>query len=115
MFDRINGIEDFSKSISNNSNQISNIVVTDRLLYSSLSYQLRDEGFSFFMPLNPKDKITKHFQINSPLSVKMSEDFLFIGGLDDISYLSNPYNVRLLNKTNTKFLSEEIKIYEVFF
>ena len=115
VFDRINGIEDFSKSISNNSNQISNIVVTDRLLYSSLSYQLRDEGFSFFMPLNPKDKITKHFQINSPLSVKMSEDFLFIGGLDDISYLSNPYNVRLLNKTNTKFLSEEIKIYEVFF
>ena len=113
VFNRISGIKEFSKEIKNNINGLSNIVVTDRLLYSNLSYELREEGLNFFMPLSPDEKITKHFQINSSLNKNMNIGFLFLGNLSDISYLTNIPKTNLIKEYRPVFLSSTVKVYEV--
>lgn len=113
IFDRIIGIKEFSYEIKNDLGEISNIVVTDRLLYSSLSYEFRNQKLNFYMPKDPNHNITKHFQISSPLNKKMSDDFLLIGDVSDISYLENAPKVLFIKKYNPKFLSLPVKIYEI--
>ena len=92
-----------------------NVVISDRLLYSSLAYQYKNEKFKLLMPLSDNQKITKHFQIKSSLKKQMYDRFLFIGDSSEISYLENVPSVKLLKKTNPKFISTTIKIYEVTF
>ena len=65
------------------------------------------------MPKDPNHNITKHFQISSPLNKKMSDDFLLIGDVSDISYLENAPKVLFIKKYNPKFLSLPVKIYEI--
>jgi len=115
IFDRINGIQEFSDELSKGLEEKSNIVISDRLLYSSLAYQYKNEKFKLLMPLSHNQKITKHFQIKSSLNKKMDESFLFIGDLSEISYLENVPNVMLLKEFNPRFTSLPIKIYEVTF
>ena len=93
----------------------SNIVISDRLLYSNLAYQYKNEKFKLLMPLSHNQKITKHFQIKSSLNKEMHDSFLFIGNPSEISYLENIPNVRLLKESHPKFTSTPIKIYEVTF
>ena len=40
--------------IKNDLGEISNIVVTDRLLYSSLSYEFRNQKLNFYMHVSTK-------------------------------------------------------------
>ena len=115
IFDRINGIQEFSNELKKNLTEKSNIVVSDRLLYSSLAYQYKNEKFKLLMPLSHNQKITKHFQIKSSLNKEMYDSFLFIGDPSEISYLENISNVRFLKESHPKFTSSPIKIYEVIF
>ena len=115
IFDRINGIQEFSDEFKKDIEEKSNIVISDRLLYSNLAYQYKNEKFKLLMPLSHNQKITKHFQIKSSLNKEMHDSFLFIGDPSEISYLENIPNVRLLKESHPKFTSTPIKIYEVTF
>jgi len=115
IFDRINGIQEFSNELKKNLTEKSNIVVSDRLLYSSLAYQYKNEKFKLLMPLSHNQKITKHFQIKSSLNKEMYDSFLFVGDPSEILYLENIPNIRLLKESYPKFTSSPIKIYEVIF
>jgi len=115
IFDRINGIQEFSNELKKNLQDKSNIVVSNRLLYSNLAYQYKDEKFKLLMPLSHNQKITKHFQIKSSLNKEMHDNFLFIGSPPEISYLENTPNIRPLKEFHPKFTSSSIKIYEVIF
>ena len=115
IFDRINGINEFSNEFKKDLKETSNIVVSDRLMYSNLAYQYKNEQFKLFMPLSFSQKITKHFQIKSSLKKEMHSSFLFIGDPSEISYLENIPNIRLLKETHLKFTSSPIRIYEVTF
>ena len=109
IFDRINGINEFSNEFKKDLEEKSNIVVSDRLMYSNLAYQYKNEKFKLFMPLSFNQKITKHFQIKSSLNKEMHSGFLFIGDPSEISYLENIPNVRLLKEVHPKFTSSPIK------
>ena len=115
VFDRINGIKEFSNEFKKGLEETSNIVVSDRLMYTNLAYQYRNEKFKLFMPLSFNQKITKHFQIKSSLKKEMHDSFLFIGDPSEIYYLKNIPNVKLLKESHPKFTSSPIRIYEVTF
>ena len=115
VFDRINGVHEFSNELKKNLAEKTIIVVSDRLLYSSLAYQYKNEKFKLLMPLSHNQKITKHFQIKSSLDKEMNDSFLFLGDLSEISYLKNIPKIRLLKESHPKFSSSPIKIYEVIF
>ena len=55
-----------------------NIVISDRLLFSSISYELRDKNISFYMPHKNGDRITNHFKIKSPLDKNIDKKFLLV-------------------------------------
>ena len=111
----LNGIQEFSDEFKKDIEEKSNIVISDRLLYSNLAYQYKNEKFKLLMPLSHNQKITKHFQIKSSLNKEMHDSFLFIGDPSEISYLENISNVRFLKESHPKFTSSPIKIYEVIF
>ena len=115
IFDRINGINEFSNEFKKDLKEKSNIVVSDRLIFSNLAYQYKNEKFKLFMPLSLNKKITKHFQIKSSLNKEMHDSFLFIGDPAEISYLENIPNIKLLKETHLKFTSSPIRIYDVTF
>ena len=115
VFDRISGIREFSEELKAEMGGISNIVISDRLLYSNLSYEYKDEKYMLLMPLSQNKKISKHFQINYPLNKEMLDSFLFVGDPSEISYLKNNHKIKLLNEYRPKFTSSTLKIYEVTF
>ena len=114
-FDRIRGVELFSDKIKNNLGTINNIVISDRLLYSNLAYEFKNEEFVLYMPLSEKSKITKHFQIKHALNKNTKDDFLLIGDLSEIDYLKNKYSAKLISEQKTKFKSSAIRVYEIVF
>ena len=114
IFDRISGIDKFASEVSSMTN-INKFVVSDRMLFSSLSYELRRKEIEIFMPYNPEKPISNHFQINSSLKKNMSENFILIGSPENISYLSEARRIKLIKKIKKKFMSDEINIYEVNF
>ena len=114
-FDRINGMGNFSQEIKKYVGEINNVVVSDRLLYSSLSYELKEGGINFYMPLAPKEEITNHFQISSPLNKNMLESFILIGSPSEIEYLNSSNNIKLIKEMDVRFTNMPIKIYEVSF
>ena len=115
IFDRINGVRAFSNEINGFLVGKSTIVVSDRLLYSSLAYENKDKEIVFLMPLTPEQKISKHFQIDFSLDKKMADSFLLIGDASDIYYLTNDYKIVFLKEYHPKFLSSSLKVYEVSF
>jgi len=115
VFDRINGVESFAKEIKILIGENTNVVISDRLLYSSLSYELRGMGIDFLMPYNPSKTITKHFQLSSPLKKNIKESFVFMGELKELGYLESSYNFRLIKEISVKFTNIPIKVYEVSF
>jgi len=115
IFDRINGIKEFSKVIKKDFGEKSNIVVSDRLLYSNLAYEYKNEKFILLMPVSNDKKTTNHFQISFPLSREMDNSFVFIGNPAEISYLKKTPTIRLINEFSPKFTSLPIRVYEVVF
>ena len=115
VFDRISGIGLFSKEIKNIIGKNRSVVVSDRLLYSSLAYELRGEDINFFMPYDPKKNITKHFQISSPLKKNVIKNFIFIGQPSELSYLERVHTIKSIKEFRVRFSSLPIKVYEVSF
>ena len=67
------------------------------------------------MPYNPKGPIKNHFQLKSKLEVGQNKEFYLVGSPENISYLSQEHQTKIIKKINKKFISEQIKIYEVSF
>ena len=117
IFDRISGINDYALKIYSNSSSgvIKNIVVSDRLLFSSLNFELRDKDINFYMPYKEGDEITNHFKIVSPLNKNINENFTLIGSPSDINYLEKEYKVLKINSPDQKFTKRKLDVYEVVF
>ena len=117
IFDRINGINDYALKIYNGSlnGVVKNIVVSDRLLFSSLNFELRDMDVNFYMPHKEGEKITNHFKIVSPLSKNRNENFTLIGSPSDINYLENEYKLLKISSPDQKFTKRKLDVYEVVF
>ncbi len=117
LFDRISGLKDYAESVFINAskNVSGNIVISDRLLFSSIYYELRKENVNFYMPHAENEKITNHFKITHPLDKNMSENFIFIGSPKDINYLEKDYKLFKKLSPNQKFTKQKIEVYEVIF
>tara|TARA_Y100000590_G_scaffold447729_1_gene583413 strand:- start:11906 stop:13294 length:1389 start_codon:yes stop_codon:yes gene_type:complete len=115
VFKRISGVQDFNFEVNKILGEGSIVVVSDRLLYSTLAYENKNKKIKFLMPLAPDQKISKHFQISSSLSKEISENFLYIGDPSEISYLKNENSVELVKELYPKFSPSPLKIYEVIF
>ena len=116
-FKRINGIGEFVENIYIESSKlgINNFVVSDRLLFANISYQLRNRGLSFYMPHKAGSKITNHFKISSSLKNDMNKNFIFIGRPNEINYLQNNYYLKKGIVPTQDFTSRKLNIYEVKF
>ena len=118
VFDRVSGLEKFAKDIYNGRSNIDikNFVVSDRLLFASLSYELKkNKGVEFYMPFKSNGKITNHFQISSPLEKNISDNFVFIGPLSEIDYLEKNYKVIKKTSPVYNFTKKELEVYEIIF
>jgi len=115
-FKRINGITSFANSLfQDNKKSINSLVVSDRILFSNLSYILRNKEIKIYTPFIPSSKISHHFQITNSLSPNFSKNFIFIGQQNQIKYLKNKHSVTLLDTKRVQFNNEPIMIYEVVF
>ena len=114
MFERIRGVDGFVsevvKIVGDN-----DIVVTDRILFSSMSYEMRDKPNNIYMPFKKGGDITNHFQMSSPLNQARNNNFYLIGSKSDISYLINENEINFLKEFDVSFSSSKLKFYEVVF
>ncbi len=117
IFDRISGINDYALKIYSGSSGgvVKNIVVSDRLLFSSFSFELRDKDINLYMPHKEGSEITNHFKIVSPLNKNINENFTLIGSPSDINYLEKEYKVLKINSPDQKFTKRKLDVYEVVF
>tara|TARA_Y100000590_G_scaffold469441_1_gene657017 strand:- start:892 stop:2295 length:1404 start_codon:yes stop_codon:yes gene_type:complete len=114
LFDRISGFKKFVEFVdTKNSTKINNIVVSDRLLFASLSYEYYSKNINLYSTRAPEEKISHHFQINNFLPKDFNKSFLLIGNPVNINYLENNYNVELVGSKSFPFSKEKIKLYEV--
>ena len=114
VFDRITGVEGFSKNLSEIIKE-KDIVVSDRIIFSNIAYQLRNKENLILMPYETGTSITNHFQMSSPLNADRKIDFFLLGDLSNISYLSNERKNKLVKEFNVPFNSEPLKLYEIYF
>ena len=115
-FDRINGVSSFAKIIDEKHlKEKQKLVVEDRMLYSNLRYIFRDSKIKMYMPHNPKNKISNHFQISNPLNESFEEDFLFIGNESQLVYLKKNKKIKKIDNISVLFNKMPINIYEVTF
>ncbi len=117
IFDRISGLNEYALKIYNNSSNgvVKNIVVSDRLLFSSLNYELRNMNINFYMPHKEGEEITNHFKIVYPLNRNIIENFTLIGSPSDINYLENEYKLLKITSPDQKFTKRKLDVYEVVF
>lgn len=117
IFSRIMGINYFAEQIffDASGRKIVDFVVSDRLLFSSIKYELRERNLKFYMPHKPGDEVTNHFKISSPLSENMDKNFMFIGSPDELNYLKNKYSLKRKSTPNYVFTTKKIQLYEVNF
>ena len=108
-------MSNFSNEVKGFFVQTENVVISDRLLYSGLSYELKAEKINFYMPYVSGREITNHFQITSPLKKGALKNFILIGDLSDIEYLGPTKSIKLIKEMGVKFTKMPIKIYEVSF
>ena len=115
-FDRINGISSFAKLIDEKYlKDNEKLVVEDRMLYSNLKYIFRNSKVKMYMPHNPKNKISNHFQMSNPLNENFEEDFLFIGNESQLGYLKKNKKIKKINNISVLFNKMPINVYEVTF
>jgi len=114
LFDRINGINNFTKEILNIVNQ-KDLVISDRILFSNISYEIRMGANNIYMPHKKNTRITNHFQMKSALNINQADDFYLIGELSDISYLLKKHQTILIKEFDVSFSSSKLKLYEVNF
>ncbi|MDC0037835.1 glycosyltransferase family 39 protein [Alphaproteobacteria bacterium] len=115
-FDRINGVSSFAKLIDEKHlKDKKKLVVEDRMLYSNLRYIFRNSKVKMYMPHNPKNKISNHFQMSNPLKENFEEDFLFIGNESQLNYLKKNKEIKKIDNISVLFNKLPIDIYEVTF
>tara|TARA_B100000700_G_scaffold273335_1_gene317612 strand:+ start:1718 stop:3103 length:1386 start_codon:yes stop_codon:yes gene_type:complete len=114
IFDRIKGLDAFVNDMVKIVGD-KDIVVSDRILFSSISYEMRNKPNNIFMPYKKGGVITNHFQMSSPLTKLHNNNFYLIGGSNDISYLINENKINLLKEFDVSFSSSNLKFYEVIF
>ncbi len=115
-FDRINGISSFAKLIDEKHlKDKEKLVVEDRMLYSNLRYIFRNSKVTMYMPHNPKNKISNHFQMSNPLNENFEEDFLFIGNKSQLDYLKKNKKIKKVDNISVLFNKIPINVYEVTF
>ena len=115
-FDRINGISSFAKLIDEKYlKDKEKLVVEDRMLYSNLRYIFRNSKVKMYMPYDPKNKISNHFQMSDPLNQNFGEDFLFIGNESQLDYLKKNKKIKKIDNISVLFNKMSINIYEVTF
>tara|TARA_Y100000996_G_C22001038_1_gene428654 strand:- start:75 stop:458 length:384 start_codon:yes stop_codon:yes gene_type:complete len=117
IFDRISGLNEYAVEIYNSSSNgvVKNMVVSDRLLFSSLNFELRDKNINFYMPHREGEEITNHFKMVSPLDKNINENFMLIGSPSDINYLESEYRLVKISSPNQKFTKRKLGVYEVIF
>ena len=114
IFDRIKGLDDFVNDIEKIVGD-KDIVVSDRILFSSMSYEMRNKPNNILMPYEEGGAVTNHFQMSSPLNKLHNKNFYLIGSSSDISYLVNENKINLLKEFDISFSSSNLKFYEVVF
>ena len=102
----------YTKEIKVNNNDV---VITDRIIFSNISYEMRNKQNRVFMPYKINTPVTNHFQISSPLKHDRKDNFFLIGSLSDVSYLSKNHHGNLIKEFNVSFSSDPLKLYEVTF
>ncbi len=91
------------------------LVISDRLIFSSISYEMRQNPNNIYMPYKTNTDITNHFQMSAPLKKNRKDGFFLIGSLDDVSYLTKKHRGELIKNFNVPFSSQKIKLYEITF
>ena len=114
VFDRIRGIETFSKKILLVIKN-SDLAISDRMVFSSLSYEFRNKKNNLYMIHQSDTPITNHFQITSSLKKNIGNDFYFIGEMSDVFYLSKNNKINHIKGYETTFSSSVLNLYEVNF
>ncbi len=114
VFDRIKGIHSFVEEVSKIVND-KDLVVSDRIVFSNISYQMRNRPNKVYMPYKNSHRVTNHFQISLPLKKDREGDFFLIGNLDDVSYLSKKNTGSLIKEFDVPFSSNQLKLYEINF
>ena len=114
VFDRITGVRIFSNNLSDIIKE-KDIVVSDRIIFSNIAYQLRNKENLILMPHKTGTSITNHFQMSSALNTDRKNDFFLLGDLSNISYLSNEKKNKLIKEFDVPFSSEPLKLYEIYF
>ena len=114
IFDRISGITDFTNEISQIIKK-KDLVISDRIIFSNIAYEIRDKSNNLFMPHRKNTPITNHFQIKSALNLDRDSDFYLIGELSDIAYLSEKYQGKLIKEFDVSFSSTKLRLYEISF
>ena len=114
IFDRISGVDSFTDEILNIVKK-NDLVISDRIIFSNISYQMKEELNNIYMTYDKNTSVTNHFQIKSSLDLNQKKNFYLIGGLSDISYLSNEYKGSLVKEFDVSFSSSKIRLYEIIF
>ena len=114
IFDRIRGVDVFVKEVLKNTGN-KDLVISDRIIFSNISYEIREQPNKMYMPYKSGDMITNHFQMVSPLKKTQDNDFYLIGNHTDIKYLLRENQTKLLKEFNVPFNSNNLKFYEVVF
>ncbi len=112
IFSRINGIDAFAEEVFE---KIYNkdLVVSDRIIFSNISYLVRNKQNKVFMPHKKNSLVTNHFQMSAPLPANRKDGFFLIGSLSDVSYLSKEYKGTLIKEFSVPFNSTKITLYEI--
>ena len=116
-FNRISGISEFSETVHvlGSNIGVEDFVISDRLLFANLKYEMRNKQKNFHMPHRPGDRITNHFKMKSALKKEIKRNFIFIGNPNEINYLDNDYKINKLKSIDNKFTNKKINVYEVLF
>ena len=114
MFDRIRGVDVFVKEVLKKTGD-KDLVISDRIIFSNISYEIRDRPNKIYMPYKSGGVITNHFQMISPLSQTQESDFYLIGNHADIKYLLKANQTKLVKEFDVPFNSSNLKFYEVIF
>ena len=114
VFDRVRGLEPFINEIKEITNG-KDIVISDRIIFSNISYALNNKSKNLFMPYRIGAPIKNHFQISSPFSENHKNNFFLIGELSEVSYLLKEHQGSLVKEFFVPFSSTKLKLYEVSF
>ena len=112
MFDRIRDFRIFSQEISGIIND-ADLVVSDRMIFSKLTYEFRNQENNLYMPYREGSRVTNHFQISFALNKNTEGGFYLIGELGDVSYLTKNYEGRFIKEFVVPFNSTSLKLYEI--